>query len=279
LDKDTGEIRVYGLSPAWQPFTPLADGCQALRGWMALTAHCRVQTLVLTVSRLGSRRERAVRVFRGPTGIPAGEYPVRGERSGVALSADGERLAHLSNEYRVKVCRVGADQVPLLATDAGGFSPPQRLTLGKGWLLLATAKHHVHLARWDRGPLELLHGHDRHGTFSLETLYTPRHGKPPLGAGVEGSRQALPAWTSYDPQRFVLAAATDVVAVADCFGQVAMFDHAGKLMCMFFAFRNRFAAWLPDGTRYGPPSVSNGPATPDALAKIGQALRRAAGRR
>ena len=36
------------------------------------------------------------------------------------------------------------------------------------------------------------------------------------------------------------------------------------------AYRDRFAAWLPDGTRFG--SLSLGPTTPGAAEKIGQTL-------
>jgi hypothetical protein len=60
--------------------------------------------------------------------------------------------------------------------------------------------------------------------------------------------------------------------VLDRFGQVAVLDQGRKLVAMFIAFRDRAAAWLPDGTRQGSPALSLGPATPDAARKIGEAL-------
>ena len=48
---------------------------------------------------------------------------------------------------------------------------------------------------------------------------------------------------------------------------------------MFLAFRGQVAAWMPDGTRFGPchgPSpLIEGPETVDAAAIIGRALRAA----
>src|SRR5205807_1427060 len=105
--------------------------------------------------------------------------------------------------------------------------------------------------------------------------------KPLRTTGVEGNRKNLPPFLNYDPKRFTLAAETDVLAVADRFGQVAIFDCTHELVCMFFAFRDRLAAWMPDGTRFGPAAITGGPPTPDALDKLGRALRAAseAGRR
>jgi hypothetical protein len=47
---------------------------------------------------------------------------------------------------------------------------------------------------------------------------------------------------------------------------------------MFFAFRERIAVWLPDGTRLGPESLCGGSPMPDASQKISEALRKAAAR-
>ncbi len=61
----------------------------------------------------------------------------------------------------------------------------------------------------------------------------------------------------------------------DRFSQVALFEHDGTLVCMFFAFRQQIAAWMPDGTCYGPVELLGRPATPGAAETIGEALHAA----
>jgi hypothetical protein len=63
--------------------------------------------------------------------------------------------------------------------------------------------------------------------------------------------------------------------LVDIYGQVAILDQSHSLIVMFFFFRGQFAAWMPDGTRFGPATVTGGPETPGALKKIGRALRQA----
>ena len=58
----------------------------------------------------------------------------------------------------------------------------------------------------------------------------------------------------------------------DVFGQIAVCDQACELICMFHVFRDKAAAWLPDGTRVGPVTIIGGPPTPDGPERIGQAL-------
>jgi hypothetical protein len=70
-----------------------------------------------------------------------------------------------------------------------------------------------------------------------------------------------------------------LVAAVDQFGQVCLFERSGKLVCMVFAFRQQLAAWLPDGTCFGPPALLGGPPTPGGAEKIGQALWQAWNRR
>jgi hypothetical protein len=66
-----------------------------------------------------------------------------------------------------------------------------------------------------------------------------------------------------------------LVILVDKFGQLTVRDRSGQLVCMFFFYRNQFAAWMPDGTRLGPAALIGGAATPNALERIGMALNRA----
>ena len=92
---------------------------------------------------------------------------------------------------------------------------------------------------------------------------------------VELTRDGLPELARYDPQRFVAGATQSLVAVLDRFGQVAVFDRAQRLVAMFLAYKGQVAAWLPDGTRYGPPGVTGGPPTPGGPQRIARVLRQA----
>jgi hypothetical protein len=254
-------------------FTPLADGLPVLRGWTAEAAQYRPSLLALLTTRPGPPAETILRLFRGPQGIPLATYPMRASRAAFALSEDGEQLARLVGEYWVEVNRVGGDNGLLLATRAGGFSRSLRLVLGDGWLFLATTKNHRRLIRWDRAELEITSWHNRSDRVNQDGYYL----RPsPAPGRREAVPEGVPAWL--DRERFVKGVFDRVFAVVDKYGQVAILDVDQRLVCMFFAFRERIAAWMPDGTCHGPVALTGAAPTADALARIGQALRQAAER-
>jgi hypothetical protein len=266
LDGGTGEIRLYGLTPPWERFVPLADGRPRLKGGCAVNAQCGGTTLALKVVALGDKGGSSLHLFRGPPGVSVGEYPMASKGLGFVLSADGELLARQTAAWRVDVRWVTGDR-PGFKTRAGGFSPPLKLWLSGARLGLLTGRHHAHMLRWDRGPLEMEHARSSH---------VPRAGWPHFA--VTGTPEDVPTALRYDPKRFVAAAWSEVLAVADRFGQVVILDSRLELVCMFFAFRDRLAGWLPDGTCFGPGALTGQPPAPDALAKFGEALRRASGK-
>jgi hypothetical protein len=271
IDSETGEVHLPAL-PAWRSFIPLADGLPALRYWVAEQFQCRRQTLALLTSCSMLRKEKVLRLFRGPAGRPLASYPMRAARHLFTLSEDGEHLVRLVGEYWVEVNRVGDDNRLIFSTRAGGFSSRLRFVLGESWLFLATTKNHRHLVRWFRKGVERLSWHNKEAGVNQDAYYFT---KPPDRTRVESTQKGVPALGEYDRERFVLGASLYVMAIADRFGQVAIFDVDQQLICMFFAFRERIAAWMPDGTRLGPASLTGGPETPDAATKIGEALSQA----
>src|SRR5262249_31256215 len=66
LNTKTGTVRLSGVSPAWQPFTPLADGLPVLKGCAIDCAQLQGSTLAVKVRPYGSRDPQTLRVFRGP---------------------------------------------------------------------------------------------------------------------------------------------------------------------------------------------------------------------
>jgi hypothetical protein len=271
LDTDTGKILILGMSPEWSSSIPQADGQPALKRCRALKAQCRGNTLALMVSRLGMNRETTLRLFHGPEPTPLAELPLDQHRSFFTLSADGQRLARQVGDCQVEVRKIAGTSEPRFLTRKGGFSQQAQFSLGDHWLLRPAGKHHVFLVRWDGGKLEVKHSRTGASAFFNQigvVGWSPARSE-------SATKQGLPEFIqNYDPHRFVLGATTSVLAVMDRFGQIAIFDRQQKLICMFFAFGGQIAAWMPDGTCFGPASLTGVPPTPDAAERIGAALLR-----
>src|SRR5262249_3497394 len=85
-------------------------------------------------------------------------------------------------------------------------------------------------------------------------------------------KERIPDWLHQPPGRFKAVSMPGPVAACDSFGQVAVFDPKGTLVVIFFVYQNHLAAWMPDGTRYGPAHLTGSLPTPDAAERIGRAL-------
>jgi hypothetical protein len=265
LDPRDGSLTV-GSVPGWRRFTPVADGRPMLKGCTLLGADCRGSTLAAHFGAPSARPgENVVRVFRGPEGVPVGEFPFRVTATPFTLSDDGRLLALPGDPSRVEVRDALVHGPARCVTPVGRFHNAVRVELGDGWLALHNGVV-LHLARWGAGRL---------------TAEVVRGMLPGSGGGIEARSTTLPPWL-YDGQRFVKVAHGWLVAAVDRFGQVTLFERDGRLVCMFFTLRQQFAAWTPGGTRFGPKALLGVPPTPGAAEKIGAALKEAgerAGRR
>lgn len=269
LDPHTGTLRLQGVEPEWQTFTPLADGKPALAGAvLGSEARCAAGTLALTTKPRGGEDSWMLRVFRGPEGTPLGEYyqPVAG--AGFALSADGRLLARLrgaglqqTNQLEVRDLARG---VIGFTTPRGRCHPGYQFELGEMRLTLRIGKM-SHVIGWKDGRLEV-----RFTRTAGPDLVDVSHAV----GGVTGMKNEGKPW-SQDPRRFVRGVRGEVTVLIDCFGHTAILNAADELVCLFFVFRERLAAWMPDGTRFGPEALTGGPETPGARERIGQALYRA----
>jgi hypothetical protein len=245
-------------------FTPTEDGRPALAGSRVAGATAAGPTLALLVGE-GAATGRAahgrLRLFRLPDGLPLGTLDGCPDPR---LSEDG-RLVAVSPTHDRLVVRQATPGLRLVASlPRGGYHSNAVLSLGSDSLLIRTEKV-AHLAVWSGGGLE-------HRAFSGPELTR-------AGAGLvlfQAQSGHLPDGASYDPRRFrasVKRQHRGPVAVLDAFGQVALLDNSARLLAMFFAFQNRFAAWMPDGTRFGDPELLGGPPTPGAAQAIARALR------
>jgi hypothetical protein len=264
LDADTGQVSLQGLPP-WDAFTPRADGQPILKNGTILKAQCRGQTLALLCDGPGPNASPILRLFRGPVGRVLASYSLDRRDADFTLSSDGEWAAFKVKRARLEIRRVLGDAPPVL-THTGGFLDEMPLFLGGRSCLMLTGLQNSHLLRWDTGKLEWQHSQDRGAHLS-------RREADMTLAGNDRELSHLPGCLRYDPERFISGAkAKGLRAVCDRYGQVALFDSRDKLVCMFFAYREHFAGWMPDGTRLGPHWLTGGWQLPQAAEKFGHAL-------
>lgn len=179
------------------------------------------------------------------------------------LSSDGSCFAHSLQSGRVAVhrCVEGGPQV----------------------LVTAAGKHHNNLAiRLGKTAMHIVIGHKRHclmwsnGCLAHQYERLQKQTQIDEGWWVANQRGQQHPLAAYDPDRFVSIASNAIDVLIDATGQIIVFDPQRKrIVCIFKVRRRNLAAWMPDGTRYGPADMIGGPATPDALQRIGAALRQA----
>jgi hypothetical protein len=262
LDPSTGALSVRGADHIWDTFVLLENGTPSLLGRTLLTA--QLAGGVLAVAVRGASAD-VLYAFR-QDGQPRGHFSIK--EHNYLLSADGRYLARQSAPNQVIVHEIMRSPAPVFVTAKGRCHQDLYLEQGHRKLLVQIGNW-AHLARWDRGDLELFHAQG-----ARETLLKKHVGVEDTFPGKATRISAM----SYDSARFRYAVRGDVDVMVDVFGQISVLDRAGTLVAMFFVFRNQIAAWLPDGTRYGPASVIGGPSTEGALERIGKALREASRR-
>jgi hypothetical protein len=211
-----------------------------------------------------------LRLFRGPCGIPLASFPQAKNTQRFALSNDGRLLAREISQGRVEIRDALAGGPPRHVTLVGRFHPDVQVELGERWLTIQINKT-IHVIRWDRGTLIV-----KSARVSLAAVKQALMEVGLANGSVPARFGCLPPFLPPDAgERFCRAAWSNLIAVVDRFGEVALFEATGELVCLFFAFRQQIAVWMPDGTCHGPASLLGRPATPDALDKIGAALRAA----
>jgi hypothetical protein len=267
FDARTGQVALRGATPPWHPFTPRGDGRPVLEGMTIHQAQCRGSTLALLCSSPGGQKP-TLRLFRGPDGTPVCELPMEGVEYSFVLTEDGERFARQVSPSRMEIRDLSGAviQRPRLRPDSG----PVELLLGEDCLVLLTPRREQHILRWGRGRLEL----------EFEVLNAGGHVRPGLSVSHTrwpGTPEGVPAFLKGDPNRFLAGAQGQVLAVVDRHGQVAILAQTQRLVCMFFVLRATVAGWMPNGTRFGPESVTGAPATAGAMEKFGRALCTASG--
>jgi hypothetical protein len=256
--------------PEWQRFTPLADGRTVLRGSRLVAASCQGHTLAALFHH-NPGDVSTLHLFRGPDGVPAGQFTQPHGLRHFALSGDGRLLARQVRSGQAEVRDVPAGGPPRCHTPRGRFHHGVAVELGECWLSLEIGKT-LHLICWDQGRLSFSRGRGPGAHGVKDDLL--RAGL--CNGGVRARDRSLPDFLNrVNSGRFRAAAQNNLTAVVDAFGEVALFEPDNALVCMVFAFQEQVAAWMPDGTCYGPEALLGQRATPGALETIGRALKAA----
>jgi hypothetical protein len=265
-----GRLAVRDVLPAWEEFTPRSDGKPVLAGCELREAALQGQTLAAVfVGRPGNNV--FLHVFRGPHGVPLVSYRHPSPRLLFALSPNGRLLARRSHPAQISVHDVLSGGPAVCFTRVGRFHSRVEVELGEGWLAMGTGEFTC-VVRWGHGPLQVTPGRGKLDTVLQGEALSRCMPEPP---GCRAFKHRVPAWLQPYAGRWRAAAWGHLVAAVDRFGHVALFRHDGTLVCLFFAFRRRIAAWMPDGTGWGAEALLERPATPAAADRIAQALREA----
>jgi hypothetical protein len=259
----TGALRLISGASTWDLFTPQADGRPLLQGCEVLDAV--LQGNVLAVRARHPDGHVCLHCFRGPQGQLIGSLRVGEGPPAYTLSPDGRRLARHLAQGRIEVRSLGSD-IGVTRTPLGRSHVRLEVELGDRWLAIGIGKR-THLVRWDQGRLECCHSEEAKHLFLGAKLPGTL-----LRGSMIATPEALPQAFQYDRQRFVAGCRWTLIAVVDTFGHVLLLKRTGELVCMFFTFRTGLAAWMPDGTRFRTAAFMDGPPTPGAAERIGQAL-------
>ncbi|MBZ0134735.1 MAG: hypothetical protein K8I27_00010 [Planctomycetes bacterium] len=263
-----GRIGLLTETGLWKSWVPRADGGALLKDARVIEAVHAGGTLLMRTER--ERHERVL-IYRGPEWRFLGEYNAQAGVRGLAVSADGARVA-FRNKTAGAVCfELGDTAERLLTVSAGRSHSLVEVETGDSWFTVYGGKF-THLVRWDRERLEVAFLQGRH---AIEDFIRRKREASALNPRKVHLRPGQVSPCKYDPARFQRYAYSPggLLFVSDKHGQVAIFDAAENLVAMFYVFRGTVAASLPDGTRYGPASITGGPTSPDALGRVGQALK------
>ena len=270
LDAISGTLHYRRVTGDEGSLTPLVDGSPALRGGEVVCALQGGDVLGIHVAKVVGPTLYFLSVSRAAV---LGAFPLPGRPVGTAfsLARDGRRFAWPLDGRRLEVRDVPGDQPPLLVT-------PQEdvwihfATLGKSCLVVREfafggPRHALisWLIRWDESWLDL-------------TVCEADSHLEPVGGVIAVSR-SVPVGIhgrGYDTDRFVqIIEHRGLAILIDRYNHLVVLGRDGELVCMMYVSRHEFAAWLPDGTMFGPRRLIGGETMPGASERIAAALKRA----
>jgi hypothetical protein len=270
LSSESGTVDIQNDTGTWQQCRPLADGRPSLRGGKILRARSGGDVIGALV--LFSAASRSLFLFSASTFRALGSFGVGLDVKDFAIASDGRRFARRVGDRHLEIRNVSAGTLPLFVTPKGKAHPKLDVGLGESYLTIQTGKH-VHLVDWERGPVRFTLSQGEAGWLVARVL-PPAAIRRMIHAAGKAER------VSYDGERFATAGtAFGLKVLVDRMSQITVLDLVDdSIVCMFYAFRDQIAAWMPDGTRLGPIPIIGGRPTLDGRERLGAALRAAAAR-
>ncbi len=264
-DPATGDIRLRGRAGSVVGFfRPAAEGESLLCNRKILKAWCegRILAVQCTLPNPSLKQARLL-VFELPSSGSRsgqlteltlfGDFPQAQDFTSFTLSGDNRLFARQTGRTEAEV-RSLVDPGRVCATVPRGGCHTNAIKLGlHSCCLRIEIEKREYWLSWDNG----VFGDQSYDERTAATIRSE-------------SRAGRPAWLVYDSYRFTHVASDRLVAACDRYGQIALFELTGPLVCMVIVFRNKVAAWLPDGTRFGSPALLGCAPTPGAAEKIGQ---------
>lgn len=195
-----------------------------------------------------------------------------GPLSALHLLADGRVIA-LLNEEGLELESASVVEGDENAQRLPRFAPqPLALEASRYWLMMTAADGSTHFVSWEGATLKALHS--REARVAEWFLRGSRLGET---QGVERAKSISPADLEQASATGILREALELpgglVALVDHWGRVWLKRAGGELIGALFARGPRLAAWMPDGTCYGPSSITGKAATRFALNRFAEALR------
>lgn len=267
-----GKLALVSRGVLWRAWTPMGDGAPLLKDVTVHEAVCAGETLAMRIER---GRHEHVLVFKGPEWELLGQFNSQRGVRGLAISDDGHELAYRNRAANVAGLHVGDAAVRRFAAAPGKVHHELVLEAGDDWLTVYGGKF-THLLRWDRHRLEVAF---LQGNRDVTEFIRRKRDASALDPRRVRAKRGKTRATQYDQDRFRQYAYSrrGMLFTADRYGEIAVFGRDEALVAMFYVNRGTVCAWLPDGTRYGPAGITGGATSPDALGKVGRALRRAQG--
>ncbi len=270
FDSQTNSIGYWSGSYAQKSMVPIKDGLPLLAGKSVIEAHQSTGFIALKTNQK-SRVE--LHVLQLSDGSVRHEMPAAQQVGNFMLHESG-KLAHRIEDGNVRLVDLAAGPAVRLIDKLAKCHSELFFEVGDYALSVYGGKF-THILRWDHGKLEATH---KIGRVAFTHAGRKSGAASADGAGiVVNAEHGRPPMLNLDAARFAkfAFAPCGLCFVSDVYGQLFVLTPDGACVAAFFVYRATVAAWLPDGTRYGPSSLTGGSTTPDALGRIGRALQQA----
>jgi hypothetical protein len=262
----TGKLAWQDSSHGWP--IPILDGKPLFADALVMELQAVPRLLCIKSSRQGSVRLHALKI---PEMAHLHELEIRPDLGNFLLH-ESKKVAVRQAEQRLAVIDLKAGAAVMNPDKLAKCHSEIFFEVGDYALSVYGGKF-THILRWDHGKLEATH---KIGRVAFTHAGRKSGAASADGAGiVVNAEHGRPPMLNLDAARFAkfAFAPCGLCFVSDNYGQLFVLTPDGACVAAFFVYRATVAAWLPDGTRYGPSSLTGGSTTPDALGRIGRALQ------